>query len=244
MAEQFFEGPNGKIAFDRVEGAEPGFVWLGGFRSDMTGGKATHLANWAEKSGRAFLRFDYSGHGKSDGVFEDGCISDWTADAEAVIASVTSGPQILIGSSMGAWIAALLTRNAPDNTSAFVGIAPAPDFTEEIMLPGLPSGMKRSLKENGQVPLPSIYDEAPTIVTQKLFEDGRKNLVLGSGVPFSGKVRILQGMKDPDVPWKHAVRFADAFDSSDVRILLIKDGDHRLSRTQDLAVLEEAIARL
>ncbi|MBI1391907.1 MAG: alpha/beta fold hydrolase [Alphaproteobacteria bacterium] len=239
-----FEGPNGRIAYERIDGSGPVPVWFGGFRSDMTGGKANRLAAWARSVGRGYLRFDYSGHGVSDGKFVDGCISSWTADALAAIDQLTDGKLIFVGSSMGAWIGALCARARPERLHAFVGLAPAPDFTKEIMLPGLPKGMKRRLQEDGQAPLPSVYDEEPTIITQKLFDDGEQNLVLQDGIDFNGPVRLLQGMRDPDVPWRHAIRFAEAFSSDDVVLTLIKDGDHRLSREEDLVRLVNTVASL
>lgn len=244
MTPNFIDGPNGRIAYDMVKGAGPGVVWFGGFRSDMSGSKATRLADWASRCGRQYLRFDYSGHGASDGEFVDGCISVWRDDALAALASLTEGPQIFVGSSMGAWIAALCLLNDPARVHAFVGIAPAPDFTEELMLPTMPKGMRRRIDEDGQAALPSAYDEPPTIITKKLIDDGKENLVLRDGLPFEGPVRLLQGMADPDVPWRHAPRFAEAFKSDDVEITLIKDGDHRLSREVDLVRLERLLADL
>ncbi len=244
MTPSFVEGPNGRIAYERINGAGPGVVWFGGFRSDMTGSKASRLADWAGREGRAYLRFDYSGHGASDGEFVKGCISEWRDDALAALDALTQGPQIYVGSSMGAWIAALCARARPGGLHAFVGIAPAPDFTEELMLPTMPKGMRRRIDEDGQAALPSAYDEPPTIITRKLIEDGRNNLVLRDGVPFDGPVRLLQGMADPDVPWRHAPRFAEAFASTDVEVTLIKDGDHRLSRDEDLDRLEQLLRGL
>ena len=244
MTPELFDGPNGRMAYERIPGDRPGVVWLGGFRSDMTGTKASRLADWARGANRAFLRFDYTGHGASDGAFEDGTIGDWATDAKAAIEQLTDGAQILVGSSMGAWIACLLAKATPEKFRGIVLIAPAPDFTEALMLPGMSASERETLMRDGRLVEPSPYDDEPTVITRQLIEDGRKHLVLKDGVPFQGPVRILQGMADEDVPWDHAMRTAEAFASDDVEIYLTKTGDHRLSTDQDLDRLETLIAAL
>ena len=240
----FIDGPNGRLAYRRIAGLIPGIVWLGGFRSDMTGTKASYLADWAKKEGRSFLRFDYSGHGASDGDFEDGSISAWLADALAAFDALTEGPQILVGSSMGAWIATLLALRRPARIAGIVFIAPAPDFTEELIWPSLGEEARRTLIAEGRIVNPSAYADEPTIITRRLIEDGRKHLVLGTRIAIAAPIRILHGMADPDVPWRHAVRFADAIASEDLTVTLIKGGDHRLSTERELARLAASIRSL
>jgi pimeloyl-ACP methyl ester carboxylesterase len=240
----FIDGPNGRLAYRRIAGLIPGIVWLGGFRSDMTGTKASYLADWAKKEGRAFLRFDYSGHGASDGDFEDGSISAWLADALAAFDALTEGPQILVGSSMGAWIATLLALRRPTRIAGIVFIAPAPDFTEELIWPSLGEEARRTLIAEGRIVNPSAYADEPTIITRRLIEDGRKHLVLGTRIAIAAPIRILHGMADPDVPWRHAVRFAEAIASEDLTVTLIKGGDHRLSTERELARLVASIRSL
>lgn len=239
----YLDGPHGRLAYMREDGAGPGIVWLGGFRSDMTGTKATHLAAWAKTQGRAFLRFDYSGHGASAGRFEDGAISDWAADATAAFDALTAGPQILVGSSMGAWVAALLALARPARIAGLIFIAPAPDFTEELMLPAMDTQTRERLMRDGRIEEPSDYDE-PTVITRRLIENGRRNLVLPRAGAITAPARILQGMADRDVPWRHALRFAEALGSADLEVTLTKSGDHRLSSPEDLARLTDAIASL
>lgn len=230
----FIDGPNGRIAYRRRTGDGPGVVWFGGFRSDMLGTKAGFLDEWAKHRGRAFLRFDYSGHGESDGRFEDGCIGDWTADALAVFDAAADGPQILVGSSMGAWTATLLALARPDCVAAAVFIAPAPDFTEKLMWPSFSAAQRETLMREGRLELPSDVADEPDIITRKLIEDGRHRLVMAGPAAIRAPVRILQGMKDVVVPWRHAVAFAELLESDDVEIALSKTGDHRLSTPADL----------
>jgi pimeloyl-ACP methyl ester carboxylesterase len=240
----FIDGPNGRLAYRRIAGLIPGIVWLGGFRSDMTGTKASYLADWAKKEGRSFLRFDYSGHGASDGDFEDGSISAWLADALAAFDALTEGPKILVGSSMGAWIATLLALRRPTRIAGIVFIAPAPDFTEELIWPSLGEEARRTLIAEGRIVNPSAYADEPTIITRRLIEDGRKHLVLGTRIAIAAPIRILHGMADPDVPWRHALRFAEAIASEDLTVTLIKGGDHRLSTERELARLVASIRSL
>lgn len=244
MTSRSIDGPNGRLAWRRVDGAGPGVVWLGGYRSDMTGTKAGRLADWAEASRRAFLRFDYSGHGESGGVFEDGCISGWFADARFVFDRLTEGPQILVGSSMGGWIACLLALARSERVAGIVFVAPAPDFTEELMWKGFTEAQKAALMRDGRLEIPSDYGPEPDVVTRRLIEDGRDNLVLGRAGAITCPVRILQGMKDPDVPWRHALRLAEALGSVDLLVTLSGEGDHRLSGTADLDRLVAAVESL
>ena len=240
----FLNGPYGRIAYRRREGTGPGLVWLGGFRSDMLGTKAGFLDGWTREAGRAYLRFDYAGHGESDGRFEDGAISDWLEDATAAFDALTDGPQILVGSSMGGWIATLLALARPERIAAMVFIAPAPDFTEKLMWPSFTSAQRQTLIDQGRLELPSDYSDEPEIITKKLIEDGRRRLVMTGDVPLFCPVRILQGMKDDAVPYTHALAFAEQIASDDVEILLTKNGDHRLSGTADLSRLARVLDRL
>jgi pimeloyl-ACP methyl ester carboxylesterase len=231
------------LAYHRSPGAVPGVVFLGGFNSDMTGSKAEFLAAWCAARGQAFLRFDYSGHGTSEGRFEDGTIGRWAEDAACVIAALTEGPQILIGSSMGGWIALLLVARRRVSVRALIGIAPAPDFTEDLMWAEFPPAIRDAIMRDGVWHRPSEYG-APYPITRALIEDGRNQLLLRGPIALDCPLRILQGQQDPDVPWRHALRIAEAVTGGDVRVTLIKDGDHRLSREGDLAVLGETVAQL
>lgn len=237
-------GPNGEIAFRRVVGEGPTVVWLGGFKSDMTGTKAEALAEWASRSGRAFLRFDYSGHGASDGKFEDGTISTWLSDTLFAIDELTNGPLILVGSSMGGWIAALAAVRQRDRLAGIVFVAPAPDFTEALIWETMSESEKAKLMRTGRLAEESQYSDEPTIITYALIEDGRRHLLLAGPVDIECPVRIIQGMADPDVPWRHAVRFAELIISDDLEMTLIKSGDHRLSKPHELAKLVSAVASI
>ena len=231
------------LAWRRVAGRGPTVVWLGGFRSDMTGTKAEALADWAADSGRAYLRFDYLGHGESSGDFlAKGTITRWREDALGVLDDLVEGPAILVGSSMGGWIACLAAMARPDRVAAMVLIAPAPDFTETLMAPGIPPEGRAALQRDGVWLRPSLYGD-PYPITQVLLEDGARWSVLGSEpVPIDVPVRILQGAEDPDVPWSHALQLAQQLASQDVVFTLVKDGDHRLSRPQDIARIMAAVA--
>lgn len=236
--------PQGRVlAYEAIDGRGPTLVWLSGFNSDMTGTKAQALAAWSRQSGQAFVRFDYSGHGRSSGAFEDGTISAWLEDALAVIDQVTSGPLALVGSSMGGWLSLLAARARPERVRGLLLIAPAADFTSRLMGPALPAEAKAALAETGRWAMPSAYG-APTIITQALLDDGDRHSLLPGPIPFSGPVRILQGQLDPDVPWRHALATAEAIAAADVQVTLLKDGDHRLSRPQDIALLERTADQL
>jgi pimeloyl-ACP methyl ester carboxylesterase len=244
--------PPRRIAIRAREGAAPGLFWLGGFKSDMQGTKAVALHEHAAKRGRACLRFDYSGHGESSGKFEDGTISQWLEDALAVFASRAQGPQIAIGSSMGGWMALLLARALAENPSlapyaklaGLVLIAPAPDFTEELMWKNFSAEVRREIDTKGQWQRPSAYGEEPYPITKKLIEDGRRHLIMGKPIQVKCPVRILQGVLDPDVPWQHAMKLVSCLAQDDVTITLVKDGDHRLSRPEDIERMLRTIDEL
>ena len=237
------------IAIDKISGTSPGLIWLGGYRSNMTGTKAQVMMDWARNKGHAALRFDYSGHGKSDGKFVEGTISRWLEEALAVFGQHTDGPQILVGSSMGGWIALRLAQELQKlgETQKLAGIlliAPAPDFTHQLMEPGFSSEQTRELNEIGFISEPSEYSDEPNIITKALIEDGRDNLVFEGIINTGCPVAILQGMKDPDVPYEHAMRLINHLPSEDVTITLVNDGDHRLSREQDLELLKRTLGLL
>jgi pimeloyl-ACP methyl ester carboxylesterase len=229
-----------KLAYHQLAGRGPGVVFLGGLRSDMTGIKAAHLEDWARAQGRAFLRFDYSGHGASSGTFTDGCIGDWAEDAQAVIGALTKGPQVLVGSSMGGWISLLLARRMPERLAGLVTIAAAPDFTEDGMWANWSEEQRRSCMEGGQVALPSDYGD-PMIITRRMIEDGRKQLVLRSPLRLNVPVRMLQGTADADVPMAVALRLLDHLEGGDIRLELVKGADHRFSDPACLASITCAV---
>lgn len=235
-----------RLAFHQSAGQGPGVVFLGGFKSDMQGTKALWLEEWARAQGRAFLRFDYSGHGQSSGVFEEGAIGDWAADARAVIEGLTRGPQILVGSSMGGWISLLIARALPERVAGLVTIAAAPDFTEDSMWAGFDAAQRRSLMEDGQVALPSDYGE-PYVITRRLIEEGRNNLVLREPLDLPFPVRFLQGTADPDVDISVSLRLLDYATGPDMRLTLVKGADHRFSDPECLALIgtsvEDVLAR-
>lgn len=241
---QFLTTPDGRrLAYHRHEGRGPGVMFLGGFKSDMEGTKAVHLDAWARAGGRAFLRFDYSGHGGSSGEFEDGCIGHWAADAMAVLDALTEGPQILVGSSMGGWIALLVARARPDRVAGLVTIAAAPDFTEDSMWAGFDASQRANLMDTGRVALPSEYD-APYIITRQLIEDGRRNLVLRKPLALPFPVRFLQGTADRDVDRSVALRLLDHADGHDMRLTLVADADHRFSEPDCLELIEAALSEV
>jgi pimeloyl-ACP methyl ester carboxylesterase len=229
------------IAVRHEAGATPGIVWLGGYKSDMLGTKAETLSDWAAGEGRAFLRHDYSGHGESGGAFADGTISKWLGESLAVFRRFTKGKQILVGSSMGAWIALRMVqelRKAGDSTIVgLVLLAPAPDFTNELVEPALTAAQKRDLKKKGFFAEPSDYSAEPYIYTRALIEDGRVNRVMTGPIDTHCPVHILQGLADADVPASHALKLVSLLPADDVTLSLIPDGDHRLSRPQDLDML-------
>ncbi len=239
-----------RIAVRRRGGAAPGLLWLGGFKSDMGGIKAAALDRWALAHQRSCVRFDYSGHGESGGKFTDGTISRWLEECVAVADACCRGPQVVVGSSMGGWLALLMARElrrretAPASASiaAMILIAPATDFTEALMWKRFPAEVKRQIETEGVWERPSAYSEEPHPITAGLIDDGRRHLLLGGLIETGCPVRILQGIADPDVPWSHAVELVSRLAQDDVVLSLIKDGDHRLSRPEDIDRLIAAVA--
>ena len=239
-----------RIAVRVRPGSGPGLFWLSGFKSDMRGTKAAALARWASERGRACVRFDYSGHGESGGDFAQGTIGRWLEESRAVFDAFCRGPQVLIGSSMGGWLALLLARalreraaaTSPAAVAGLVLIAPAVDFTEVLMWKKFPPQLKRAVLEQGFFARPSQYSSEPYVITRTLIEEGRGHLLLGGGMIETGcPVRILQGVEDPDVPWDHAVELVSHLAQDDVVLTLVKDGDHRLSRPEDIERLIAAV---
>ncbi len=234
--------PGGEaIAYRVREGAGPGVMFLGGFMSDMTGTKATALDAHCRRAGRAFVRFDYSGHGESGGAFRDGTIGAWRDDALAVLDEVASGPQILVGSSMGGWIMLLVALARPERVAGIVGVAAAPDFTEDLIWSTLDDAARQGLAEAGEIVMPCDYGEDPYPITMGLIEEGRDHLLLRAPIALDCPIHLLQGMRDDDVPWRTALRIAERVTSERVAVELVKDGDHRLSRDEDLARLCAAV---
>lgn len=236
------ETPQGRrIAYHRTEGRGPGVVFLGGFKSDMEGTKALFLQDWAVRTGRPFLRFDYSGHGQSSGEFLDGAIGDWFEDALAAISALTTGPQVLVGSSMGGWISLLVARAMPERVAGLVGIAAAPDFTEDSMWAGFTPEQRAALAHDGRVVLPSDYDPAGYVITRRLIEEGRGRLVLRAPLNLPFPVRLLQGTADTDVPPEVALRLLAHATGPDIRLLLVKGADHRFSSPDCLSLIETTV---
>jgi pimeloyl-ACP methyl ester carboxylesterase len=238
-----------RIAVRARTGSAPGLFWLSGFNSDMRGTKAIALDAWATERNRACVRFDYSGHGESGGAFVDGTIGRWLEETVAVFEQFCAGPQVVIGSSMGGWMALLLAREMarrPARRASLAGlvlIAPAPDFTEELMWKGFSPEARHQIETNGMWLRPSAYGE-PYPITRALIEEGRNHLLLGGSIDVGCPVRILQGAQDPDVPWQHAFALAHRLPVDDVVLTVIQDGDHRLSRPQDIARIIAAVAEI
>ncbi|NOR61240.1 MAG: alpha/beta fold hydrolase [Rhodobacteraceae bacterium] len=242
---KFFDAPSGRrLAYHRVEGEKPGVVFLGGFKSDMEGSKAVFLQEMAENQGRAFLRFDYSGHGQSSGEFTEGCIGDWAQDAMEIVSALTYGPQVIIGSSMGGWVAFLLAREMPERFQALIGIAAAPDFTEDSIWAGLSEAQRATLMKQGQIELPSEYADSPYVFTRHLIEDGRKQLVLNSPLSLPFPVRLLQGTADASVKRSVPLRIVEHATGADIRLTLMKGADHSFSTPECLALIGATLAAL
>ena len=238
----FLTSPQGRsIAYHLTAGTGPTVVFLGGVKSDMGGTKAVHLEAWAKAQGRAFLRFDYSGHGESSEAFTDGCIGDWFEDACAAL-SLIDGPLVLVGSSMGGWISLLVAREMPDRIAGLVTIAAAPDFTEDSMWAGFDAAQKAALAA-GQVALPSDYGE-PYIITKRLIEEGRNRLVLRDPLSLPFPVRFLQGTSDADVDMSVALRLLDHAVGPDMRLTLVDGADHRFSDDACLDLITAAVAEV
>lgn len=244
MTPSFLDRGNGvRLAYALTAGRSPTIVFLPGFRSDMTGDKATHLAAFCAARGQAMLRLDYSGHGASGGQFEEGSIGRWAEDALALIDRLTTGNLVLVGSSMGGWIALLAALARPERVAGLIGIAAAPDFTERLMWQAMTPPERETLLRDGVLNLPSEYGE-PYPITLRLIEDGRAHLLLDEAIALDCPVRLLHGQHDPDVPWQTALLIAECVTGADVRVILVKDGDHRLSRPVDLALLGDTLASL
>ncbi len=247
--QQTLDRPGGAtIAYCKSAGKSPGVLFMGGFASDMSGTKASALEAACRKVGRAYVRFDYSGHGASSGRFEEGTIGGWTEDALEVLDSVCEGPQVLVGSSMGGWIMILAALARPERVAGLVGIAAAPDFTEDLMWAGYGEDARRALEENGVWHEPSEYGEAPLVITRTLIDEGRNHLVLRDPIAVACPVRLIHDMADPEVPWTVSLRLAESLASTDVALSLVRDGDHRLSGPADIErmsrTLEALCARL
>jgi pimeloyl-ACP methyl ester carboxylesterase len=237
--------PDGNsVAYAKTEGRAPTVVFLGGFRSDMTGTKAVAMEAWAEKTGRAFLRFDYLGHGQSSGRFEDGTIGRWLDDSLTAIDQLTTGNLVLVGSSMGGWLSLLAARARPERLAGLVLIAAAPDFTERMLLKGLSPADRIALERDGRLERPSQYSPEPSVFTWKLIEEGRRHLLLDKKLVLPCPVRLLHGQSDPDVPWEYSLQIASHLDSPEVITTLIKGGDHRLSTLADIARLIATVEEL
>ena len=236
-------GDGVELAWALLAGRGPTLVFLPGFASDMTGSKAIALRDWCAAEGRALLRLDYSGHGASGGAFTTGTIGAWAEDARRTIAAVTGGPLVLVGSSMGGWIALLTALAMPERVVGLVGIAAAPDFTEDLMWAAMAPRERDKLLRDGVLYMPSQYGD-PTPITSALIEEGRRHLLLGAEIALDCPVRLLHGQQDPDVPWERALRLAARLRGADVQVVLVKDADHRLSRPQDLSLLTRTVAGL
>ena len=235
----YSDGPT--IAYHHFPGKEPGVIYCAGFNSDMTGKKALALEQWCLSNGRQFTRFDYQGHGASSGHVEDGTIGLWKKDALFVVDKVTRGIQIIVGSSMGGWIACLMALARLDRVAGIVGIAPAVDFTQALLWPKLTGEARRQIEDEGIWYRPSEYGPDPYPITKTLIEEGRNNLLLPGPIKFEGPLRLIHGMLDEAVPWNHSLVIAESFTSKDVEIILIKDGEHRLSRDSDLERLKVTV---
>jgi pimeloyl-ACP methyl ester carboxylesterase len=232
------------LAYHRLEGNGPGIVFLGGFRSDMTGSKACALADFCAERGQAFVRFDYRGHGQSEGEFAEGTIGKWKQDATDILTKLTSGPQILIGSSMGGWLALLLALDKPRRVAGLIGIAAAPDFTENLMWDQLTAQQKKRIETQGSVIVPSAMGDTYPI-TRELIEDGRAHLLLPHRhLPIDCPVRLIHGMNDADVPWEVSLAINEKVTTKDVKLFLVDGGDHRLSGEKDIARMHRVIQKM
>lgn len=229
--------PRPALAYQFTEGTGPTIVFLPGYASDMTGSKAVALEAWAQAAGHAFLRFDYGGCGQSQGAFSDQTLAGWRDDVLTMLDQVVMGPVILVGSSMGGWLMLLVARDRPEQVVGLVGIAPAPDFTDW----GFTTEEKLALLQQGRIERPSPYSDQPTIFTSRFWQSGEANRLMSGTIAIDVPVRLLQGQADPDVPWHRTVRLAELLRSADVQTWLVKDGDHRLSRDADIALLIRAV---
>ncbi|MGR6328539.1 alpha/beta fold hydrolase [Sphingomonas sp. XXL09] len=229
--------PRPRLAYHHTPGAGPTIVFLPGYASDMTGTKATALEAWAQANGRGFLRFDYAGCGQSEGAFADQTLAGWRDDVLAMLDSVATGPVVLVGSSMGGWLMLLAAKARPEQVVGLVGIAPAPDFTDW----GFTTDEKIAMLQTGRLERPNAYGPEPTLYTRAFFSSGEANRLMFGEIPFDGPVRLVQGQRDADVPWHRATHLAGLIRSADVQTWLVKDGDHRLSRETDIALVIRAV---
>ena len=242
---EYLPRPDGnRVAYVHTPGEAPGVLFCGGFMSDMTGTKAQALEAACRNTNRAYTRFDYLGHGLSSGEFTDGTIGRWADDAAAVLDLLNPDPHIVVGSSMGGWIMLLVALARRERVAGLVGIAAAPDFTEKLMWQGYSEEIRETLRRDGCYREPSIYGEEPYPITLELIVEGRNHLLLDDPIPLTCPVRLLHGMQDPDVPWRHALALSEALVSADIRTNFIKDGDHRLSRDQDIALICQTVFEL
>ena len=242
---QILTRPDGAtIAYNSLAGKSPGVVFLGGFMSDMCGSKAMALELHCQEREQAFLRFDYTGHGQSSGAFTDGTISQWANDALYVIEHLTQGPQVLVGSSMGGWIMLLVALRLKERVCGLIGLAAAPDFTEDLIARELTDAQREAMARDGFVQVACDYDDEPYTITQNLIDDGRINLLLGADIPLNLPVRLIQGLKDKDVPWVTALKIQEKLTSTDVEVTFVKDGNHRLSEPVDLERLTTTLDTL
>jgi len=232
------------IAYRRMSGRAPGVIFLGGFMSDMNGTKAASLDAFCRARGQAFVRFDYFGHGRSSGEFSEATVGRWKDDALCVLDNFTAGPQVLVGSSLGGWIMLLLAMARPARVQALIGVASAPDATENLMWNRFSPELRATILRDGQARIPSAYGAEGYLITRKLIEDGRQHLIMGKPIPISCPVRLIHGMRDEDVPYRASIDLAANLQSEDVRVELVKDGNHRLSRDQDLALLSRTLESL
>jgi len=232
------------IAYVMIQGTSPTVIFLGGYRSDMTGTKAMFLNDWCHDRGYGFLRFDYSGHGESSGAFKDGTLGCWIADACSVIEATTTGPLILVGSSMGGWIMLHVALQMEARVVGLIGIAAAPDFTRDLMCQELTVDQRNALRRDGEIVVESAYDKMGYVVTRKFLDDGEKYLLLDDTIDIVCPSILLHGMQDVEVPWETSIRLANALASKDVHVMLVKSGDHRLSSDQELALLGEHLLTL
>jgi pimeloyl-ACP methyl ester carboxylesterase len=239
--------PDGtRIAYHQSPGRNPGVIFLGGFLSDMTGSKATTLEKWCRAHGQAFVRFDYSGHGSSSGRFKEGTIGRWAEEAVTLLDRLTHGPQILVGSSMGAWLMLLVAQVRPERMAGLLGVACAADFTDHMIWRNLDEHSRLKLQRDGMIHLPSEYtDEGPYPITLRLIQEAREHLVLSQPtLAITCPVRLLHGMRDASVPWQISTQVAERLAGDDTRVILLKDGEHRMSRESDLALLCELLREL
>lgn len=240
----FITTPQGrKLAYHKTEGKGPGVIFLVGLKSDMTGTKAIFLEDWAKQNGRAFLRFDYSGHGQSSQEFTDGCIGDWAEDAQYAISTLTEGPQVLVGSSMGGWISLLISKRIPEQIVGLVTVAAAPDFTEDGFWAEFSEEQKRQVMEDGQVALPSEYGE-PYIITRRMIEDGRNQLVMREPLSLPFPVRMVQGTEDNSVTTQTALNMLNHVACEDIRLTLVRGKDHSFSDPECLKLIETSISKV